>query len=276
MKPCWIAGPWAGSARGRRLAAVLQGEVIDTVPKDAGVCILAGQDYQEGGTEDRARWLTWCARPGRTLLLIPPFALNVATEPKDWSVRSQLDLSPSSPQGILKWIAREVRYCIEGKLTELSALSSSSADGRMLIGSYRKHPHAGLFIITTLPLWSLSLLDHADALREWIEEVHALAGQEQPETSDRMDTAEPEPLKRIDFAVLLHLHCGSFDSPEHALEALEHSALFKVPVVQAKASMEKLMERGFVAAGQVSATGREALEASPYRAYAQALERDPA
>ena len=59
----------------------------------------------------------------------------------------------------------------------------------------RKHSNSGLFAVTTLPLWSLNLLDHAEVLVSWLSWFIDHAGVANSIAEEKTELAEYSPDK---------------------------------------------------------------------------------
>jgi hypothetical protein len=134
---------------------------------------------------------------------------------------------------------------------------------------YRRHPHAGLFAATCLPLWSLALLDAKTELREWLGDLLALAGKpvEEEEPASKVFALKPE-----HYALLLHLCSEEFSSDDEALKALPKSNLFRLPGSRARQYFTELEAQGLTKAGHLTKAGRTALAESSYEPFAFELE----
>ncbi|MGH2248828.1 hypothetical protein ACQ1Y8_15640, partial [Enterococcus faecalis] len=71
----------------------------------------------------------------------------------------------------------------------------------------RKHSNSGLFAVTTLPLWSLNLLDHTEVLVDWLNWFVDHAGVTTPVAEEKAELAAYLPDK-YDLVVLLLLDAG--------------------------------------------------------------------
>jgi hypothetical protein len=180
------------------------------------------------------------------------------------------------PQGLgdklPKRLAAEVRFELTGELQVPTQLGVQWKNGGIHTVHYRKHPHAGVFAITCLPLWSLVVLDHKDELRDWVAALELMAGEPAPaeETSRQQEAFEPN---KDHFAMMLHLCEGVFADRDEALAALIDSEIFVLPRPVAEARIAELEQAGLIADGQLTGKGRAKLFASPYAAYAEAIER---
>lgn len=265
----WLLGTLNSHARGKILSEVLATSAAHVLPAGSGVCIAFGSEFQDQEEEIRREWVRWCEPAGRTLLLVPPFAIGECATPTAWRIYRPQRAETDSAK-LAKLLAPEVRYGLAGQLQVATEIGGQWKSGGINTGYHRKHPHAGLFAITCLPLWSLTVLDHRVVLREWTEALHELAGTPSP-VEEAKATAMFHPSKDH-FAMMLHLCGGSFRNRDEAIETLADSPVLTMPETAARQCLDQLEAAGYSATGMLTPEGREILFASPYAAYAEALE----
>ena len=139
----------------------------------------------------------------------------------------------------------------------------------MHTGYHRRHPAAGIFVVTCLPLWSAALLGRQAVAKDWLGRLHELAGT--PAALDQAPEAGFTP-SADHWAVLLHLCAGRFSDREQALTALAASPLFSVPAERADTCLRELEAQRLAQDGGPTEAGRSQLAASPYAVYLEALE----
>ncbi|MFW8411947.1 hypothetical protein ACOIDN_28195, partial [Klebsiella pneumoniae] len=134
----------------------------------------------------------------------------------------------------------------------------------------RKHSNSGLLAFTTLPLWSLTLLDHSEILVRWLNWFVDHAGIAERIIEPNAPSTDYTPDKH-DLVVLLLLYAGSSMS----LQALsEHNAvklMFDVNSLDIVKRGEMLRQHDFIDEAGITATGKTCLQASQYWAYAPLL-----
>lgn len=260
----WLAGSLSNHRRSRILQSAVQAQAV-AQPPNAGVCLLFGTDFQAGSQQN---WYTWTQKPGRALLLIPPFKSGTCAIPAAWGI-SRRSTPPTSRDLLLSTLASEVQYELHGQLQVATQLGGTWDDQSICTAYYRKHPHAGIFAITCLPLWSLAVLDRAEELQNWLDKLYSLAGSP-VETSPLIDTAiqlQPE-----HYTVLLHLISGPFANESAALAALHNSSIFDIDTDRARVCLQEAQEYGLAMGGQLTESGRNILQSSPYQFYINSLE----
>jgi hypothetical protein len=261
-----LLGELGGHARGKALAQALGASPGD-LPVTGVALGFARQAQREG--DALAAWLRWCEQPGRLLVLVPPFERGPTSVPTTWEAR-QLEPLAGGESELGKLLASERQHELRGELVPLERVG-----GRMITGGWRRHPAAGLFVVTALPLWSLAVLDHKATAGAWLSGLYAQAGKPRtedlaPQTSAHRPGLEPGP---DDWAILLHLCSGPFESADAALLALARSSLFRLEPDHAREALARVCGAGFAAGGELTPPGEELLAASPYALQARTIRR---
>lgn len=254
----WLAGSLSNHRRSRILQSAVQAQAVSQ-PPDVGVCLLFGTDFQEGSQQN---WYTWTQKPGRALLLIPPFKSGSCVIPASWGI-SRRSTPPTSQVPLVSTLASEVQYELQGQLQ----VAGTWDDQSICTAYYRQHPHAGIFAITCLPLWSLAVLDRAEELQNWLDKLYSLAGS--PVEASPLETIQLQPEH---YTVLLHLISGPFANELAALAALHNSSIFAIDPDRARVCLQEAQEHGLAIGGQLTESGRNILQRSPYRVYINSLE----
>ena len=265
----WLCGSIAAHRRGRVLQEIAGALKADSFPASPGIGVIFASDFQEETSEWRAAWLRWSQTPGCVLLLVPPFSVGPCEDPLRWEALQFNEGKAGSETRLPSILATEVRHEIQGGLQPARELGGVWINYAVNTAFYRKHPNAGLFVVTALPIWSLTLLDHAEALTEWCAGLKAMAGtvslqQEQEESQFQ--------LHRNHYTVLLHLISGRFGSNDAALAALGTSPFLQLKAEEAAIRLNDLIHEGMAENGRLTEQGREALRRSHYEAFASELE----
>ena len=272
MVPCvWMSGTLAGQQRASVLRETLGAKAAEPRPEGHGMWIASGNDFQNADRNIRAEWLRWAEVPGRVFLLVPPLSVGECEEPFKWRVYRQPQIASGGTRGLAKLLAGEVKHEVAGAFQVPEELSGSWENGGINTALFRKHPHSGLFAITCLPIWSLTVLDQRDELLAWVESLYGLSGQ--PVAAQKQPEAPVEFRPNADhYAIMLHLCEGTYRGREEALATLAVSPVLAVPGGQADTRFQELEDAGLVAGGQLTDQGRSALFASPYACYAEQME----
>jgi hypothetical protein len=259
-----LLGELGRHARGKTLTAAA-GATQGKLP-ESGIAIAFGKEVQHS-PDQLTVWSSWADKPGRVIILVPPFLRGISSQPTPWEAR-RVDPLAGGLTELGRVLASERQHEIRGEL-----VPAERVGGQMVTGTWRRHPAAGLFVVTALPLWSLLTLDHRELLQEWLECLLADAGRT-VESDLELDATGfiPSP---VDWAMLLHLYAGSYRNPAEALDALNASEIFKVEEQTARASLCRLQEAGLSVDGGLSESGRIVLLTGPHATYARALEMVP-
>ncbi|MBL9106387.1 MAG: hypothetical protein JNL82_36025 [Myxococcales bacterium] len=257
-----LLGELGHHARGRTLVAAVDAASGDPPPH--GVALAFGKDAQQH-TDQLARWVDWAREPGCVLVLMPPFQRGSCDVPTPWEARRADPLAGGEGQ-LGRTLARERQYELRGDLVPIERVA-----GQVVTGAWRRHPTAGLVVITTLPLWSLLVLDHRAALRAWLEDLLVQAGVPRAVTEAPVPEAFQPSLD--DWTLLLHLCTGPYVDGRAALAALANSDVFRVDGPTAAAALARVQSAGWAKGGALTNEGRQALVASPYALHARDLSR---
>ena len=270
QSPVWLLGTLATHARGKVLIEAIDASAAHVLPPEYGLCMAFGSEFQEHDEESQREWVRWAEPAGRTLLLIPPFKMAEMTIPVPWRIYRPQQVEAEADR-LAKLLASEVRYELTGTLQIATDIGGQWKGGGINTGYYRKQPHAGLFAMTCLPLWSLMVLDHREVLRTWLRALHGLAGEPAPQRGTDEQSPAFRPSKDH-FAMLLHLCEQIFGSTDEAVAALADSPVLTMPAVAAQQCLQQLEEAELAVDGKLTEAGRAMLFDSPYAAYAEAME----
>ena len=264
----YLGGSLGTHARGRTLAASFGATACDTLPV-SGTLFVLGKEVQANSEKARA-WVEWTAEPGRVLVAVPPFWRKPCDIPAPWEARRTEPLA-GGETALGRLLARERRHEIRGQLLPLERTA-----GQVVTAGWRKHPAAGLVVITALPIWSLTALDHEPTCSSWLTELLDQAGTpvETAESGSDPPISAPQRIPTPDeWTFLLHLCTGPFDDDPDAVDALSTSPIQELASERAEVALRGLISLGLAEAGALTAAGERALHGGPYSAYADALRR---
>ncbi|MFC3034324.1 hypothetical protein ACFOEE_17600 [Pseudoalteromonas fenneropenaei] len=185
----------------------------------------------------------------------------------DWTFAAASLISEDS--GLTAVLASETNQAVVG--------FAGSADQRQHMAGdvvhtryVRKHSNSGLFAVTTLPLWSLNLLDHTEALVGWLNWFVDHAGVATPVAEEKAELAAYLPDK-YDLVVLLLLYAGHGKSLAALVDNDTVKLMFDVNSLDAINRSETLLLHGFINEAGLTESGKASLQASQYWAYAPLL-----
>lgn len=266
--------------RGRFLASLLGIAAADEQSwPDSGLVLATGEQVQLSAAS-RDAYPAWVRQPERAVLLVPPYKIGPVLPCLDWEIRlappgaGVSSLAPDSLDGLL---AGEISHLLLGR--DGSPLPSGTTRPDCPTRYWKAHANSGLIAATTLPLWSISLLDRADAVRAFLAGIAGRMGKtsnnpSQEEAAGR--TGErPVPVKLAPEDITILVCCHGF-ALQTAAELEDRLGRTPVPLLSLDRfhlpeSFQRLREAGMLGDQGVTTAGLELLDASPYRAYAEYL-----
>ena len=260
--------------RGRFLGTLLGLRPTAVQPASAdGLLLMSGEEVQ-ASSSDQAAWLQWSRQPGHALVLLPPYKEGPIVDALDWTVSLVQD-PPSAVQSapLAVALAAEVSFQISGADgTSDGSQGHLWASGRPNARFWKAHSNSGLVAATTLPIWSITLMDSAKLVQDWLSDLFSHVGKPAAPAahSDGNSVATPTPQ---DFAVMVCCHAYGVGSPDALLSALQRQPVqvmnlrgFDVPGIFGRLrAMALVDERG------LSPEGLELLKQSAFWGYAAQL-----
>jgi len=263
-----IIGKLAGNPRGKRLQKYLAAKLAVEPPEGTGWCFASGQDYQTRTPAEQRKWLAWAAQPGNAILLVPPFQTSVRNEPNHWEVAS-LEGPPGlddMAHRVLSLTQQEISASFTRGLAPTMNPLIEGGTRLQLSGLYRKHPAAGIFAATAVPIWSLALADHVPVLVDWLNEWARLVGR--PEDVEPVKPSIFEP-SQLHYSLMVYLASDNFPDRETAIQALEGNDTFDFRDDDIHSLLDEVTAAQWVSNATLTESGRRALMESPYRPYAE-------
>jgi len=263
--PIFLHGSLAKHRRGQILKEAISAKSITSLPDTGSVILEFGEAFQVAEQDERAQLFEWTRAPGHVLLLLPPFTKESCHFPVTWHA-TRSNKVPQGGEGLAKHLASEVSYQLTGKLQTPTFPGALWRDNSASVGVYRLHPSSGLFVVTTLPLWSLSVLDRPDDLIDWLCNLALLAGE-----SNTEEVNEVQPLTPEHYGFLVFLMSTSLREEEDVIDGIELSPIFRISEVRSRFLLKDLQDRAFVDGTVPTAEARELIMQSPYGHYVSAL-----
>ena len=263
-------GTLAEHRRQKILQQAVGAESARSLPDSSGLCLMFGSDFQAATVDAQKDWLAWTGSSGNCLLLVPPFGIGKTALPVEWEAVPVSGVKTEETTTLAKTLVSEVRYEIVGRLQTAKEVGGLWERHIVHTAYYRRHPHAGLLAVTALPVWSLGALERKDRLRKFLDDLYELAG-DAPTAAEIAEAENDFAPAPHHYTVLLHLLTGDFADAAHALDALETSEIFNLEREKAAATLAELNDAGYAGGGKITAKGREILEQSDYRIFAEEL-----
>jgi hypothetical protein len=267
--PVVLHGTLASHRRGRVLQEALAAEAASVLPEGRAVVMAFGESFQGADRAEQARLVEWTRASGHVLLLLPPFAPGVCEVPVTWRAE-RLQGAARGGEGLASLLSTEVTYRIDGKLQTLPMPGAMWSDLSVCLGINRLHPAAGLFAVTSLPLWSLTALDAADEVARWLDALSAFAGESRPSAPALKRSLTPD-----HFGMLVFLMSRSFMDEGEALAALQSSSIFRLHPARSRQLLTELRDLGHVDGATPTTEAAELVMKSPYACYVSALREVP-
>lgn len=243
------------------------------LPK-AGFVLMTGEQLQTS-QELQGECISWARQPECTLLLLPPYKEGPIFPALDWMI--ELSSSPlvNAQQASLENIlSGELSYQLQGMD---GACTTAVPVGDLCHTRYWKaHSNSGLIAATTLPLWSISLLDHADKVRVFLAELDKHTGKASvaaPKNKPQEETLRPE-----DVTVLVCCYGFDLATVERLSERLRGYAvpLLNLASFDLPESFNRLRRGGLLGENGLTEAGLAFLQASKYWPFAENLKGEVA
>jgi hypothetical protein len=261
-----------GHRRGRFLASILNVEEWSQDSRPAsGFVLVCGEAFQQAVDKEES-YLSWARQPGCCLLLLPPFKVGPLIDGLDWSISfSSTSQSVSDAHSLADVVAQEVMYQLNGS----DGSSESSAghywnDHSSHTRYWKAHTNSGLVAATVLPLWSISLMDHAVQVLSFLTWLSRQTGKvSSVKVADEVKPA----LVPEDNTVLVCCYGMKVFSVAALSETLNKNAvpLLDLNRFDLPASFERLRSLGYLDNHTLTNAGLAYLQSSPYWAFAEHL-----
>ena len=270
----YLAGLLARHRRSRILIQLLNAELAGDSLPEKGMCLMFGQEYQQAKEEKQKKLQKWCKRPGRTLLLIPPFQAGEVGEGVDWSISFSGDDLNAEKGSVAQMVAREVTFLLMSE----SPVFDGTLDHQWMDYSFntlfnKRHSGTGVFCATTLPLWSISLMDAEYELKKWLERLHEHAGKVSESNEDVEDKGIQDILEPQDYSVLACIYAWQTTTPAALTQTLSRQPfpLFSFDLDGLITSYNRLSEAGSLQSGTLTELGLTQLQGCPWWGHAQQM-----
>ena len=238
---------------------------MQELPDDRAILLAFGDGFQTMDLAEQSRLIEWTRTSGHLLLLVPPFAPAPCERPVPWCAE-RLDLRPRGGEGLAKVVAGEVAHRLTGSLQTPPICGATWSDLSVCTGIYRPHPASGLFAVTCLPIWSLTVLDAAREVEAWLASLAEFAGKTRASQAPELTPLEPD-----HYGFLVFLLSRPFESEEHALAGLRASSIFAFSAERGLSLLKDLRERGLVVGATPTPGAQELVMQSPYAPYVSAI-----
>jgi hypothetical protein len=271
----YLASKLFAHRRGRFLSSLLGAELFPEPSRpNSGMLLMIGEQFQGAG-ELQEGYLSWARQPGCALLLLPPYREGRLSEMLDWSIGfAGSSLAATQDLSLPAIVASEVVYVLKGiDGSSESEMGHLWSDHALNTRYWKAHVNSGLVAATTLPLWSISTLDHADVTREWLDGLYRQTGKVSPLVEGPNQEETPCQLTPHDYTVLVCCYGLDVTTPEALSECMRLSV---VPIVNLESfdsvpSFDRLKHLGLLDGSGLTPEGLNQLKSSKYWVFAEHL-----
>lgn len=258
--------------RGRFLASLLGIEAAPGVElPSSGMLLMIGETFQAGGELQTAR-LAWARQPGCALLLLPPYQAGPILPTLDWVIDyASAPPAVSASDSLAGLLGQEMIYRLQGRDGSVETTQGEQGIQMCHTRYWKSHANSGLLAVTTLPLWSISLLNHTLSVRAFLDDIGRHVGR--VSSSAARSTPVETVLEPRDMTVMVC--CYGFNVVS-AASLSERLGAYAVPLLNLAefdlpASIARLREHGFIDDQAMTEAGLAYLSASKFWAFAENL-----
>lgn len=239
-----------------------------------GFVLMTGEALQ-ASKESLEECAAWIRQPGCSLLLLPPYQEGSIFDFLDWVIELAPSNSLAAKQGSLtSLLAGELTYKLrgmDGAFTEDVPPGKQTCHTRY----WKAHSNSGLIAATTLPLWSISLLDQATLVHDFLTNIERHCGLPSVSTKEtkpqEVDAIRPE-----DVTVLVCSYGFNVATAEDLLSRLK---VYAVPLLNLASfdlpeSMARLRNAGLINDNGLTEQGLALLMGCKYWAFAEILRNE--
>jgi len=260
--------------RGRFLTSLLATEApIETLLPQSGLVLLTGEQFQTS-PDQQTEYITWARQPGRTLLLLPPYKEGRIFAWLDWTIElSSAPFGAAASAPLERILSAEVGYRLHG-IDGSNAASTHHCEHACHTRYWKAHSNSGVVAATTLPLWSISLLDHAEIATAFLIEIAGYAGKASSPTPANLQ--KPDTLLPQDNTVLVCCYGLGVTTASELAEGMRSNAipLLRLEAFDLPKSIERLRRAELVDDQGITEAGLAFLKASKYWPFAENLKRE--
>jgi hypothetical protein len=243
------------------------------LPK-TGFALMTGEALQ-ASRETQEECAAWIRQPGCSLLLLPPYQEGGVIHFLDWVVELAPSKLPAAKQAsLMSMLAGEMTYNLRG--TDGSCAEDMSQGELTWHTLYWKaHSNSGLLAATTLPIWSISLLDQGALVNDFLANIERHCGL--PSISEKkIKPQENDVIRPEDVTVLVCSYGFNVATAEGLLSKLKTNAvpLLNLASFDLPESMVRLRNAGLMHDNGLTEQGLAHLMGCKYWAFAESLRNE--
>lgn len=261
----------SGVSKGRILKRLIKPEIAGQTLPVSGLLLISAKELN---TDNINVYVDWSQQAGCALLILEPYKqlmelCKQTTFELDWTLEYPEHTFCENGEFDFQILQSEI-------LQSLNGHKGSYEQGKHHIGDLvhtryiRKHSNSGVFAITTLPIWSVSLLDEANHVKAWLNWFIDHCGTKSIEAHAH-EVVESYTLNKLDYTVLLLVHILPDYSSGDIGRKVENLGIFDLDLLDLINRYEILVKENFIANKNLTLKGIEALKDSYIWNYVEPL-----
>lgn len=261
----------SGVSKGRILKRLIKPEIAGQTLPVFGLLLISAKELN---TDNINVYVDWSQQAGCALLILEPYKqlmelCKLTTFELDWTLEYPEHTFCENGEFDFQILQSEI-------LQSLNGHNGSYEQGKHHIGDLvhtryiRKHSNSGVFAITTLPIWSVSLLDEANHVKAWLNWFIDHCGTKSIEAHAH-EVVESYPLNKLDYTVLLLVYILPDYSSGDIGRKVENLGIFDLDLLDLINRYEILVKENFIANKNLTLKGIEALKDSYIWNYIEPL-----
>lgn len=261
----------SGVSNGRILNRLIKPEIAGPTLPISGLLLISAKELH---TDNINVYVDWSQQAGCALLILEPHEpfmelCKQTTLGLDWTLAYH-------EHTLCVHKAFDFQIIYSEILQSLSGYDGSYEQMKHHIGDLvhtryiRKHSNSGVFAITTLPLWSVSLIDESNQVKAWLNWFLDHCGKKSIE-AHAPEFIESYTLNKLDYTVLLLVHLLPQYSAGEIGKKVETLGVFDLNQLDLLNRYEILEKEKFITSKNLTLKGGTALKDSYIWNYAEPL-----
>lgn len=258
--------------RGRFLTSLLGiSQSVEQGLPQTGFVLMTGELVQ-ASPDLQQECAAWVRQPGCSLLLLPPYQEGSIFHFLDWVIELASSIPVAEQPSLESILEGELSYRLHG-MDGACAEDMPSGELASHTRYWKAHSNSGLLAATTLPLWSISLLDQAALVHDFLDKIERHCGL--PSVSAE-ETKPQDAIRAEDVTVLVCSYGFNVATAEGLLSRLKTYAvpLLNLDNFDLPGSIVRLRNAGLINDFGLTEQGLAYLMGSNYWAFAETLRKE--
>ena len=261
----------SGVSKGRILKRLIKPEIAGQTLPVFGLLLISAKELN---TDNIHVYVEWSQQAGCVLLILEPHEqfmelCKQTTLGLDWTLAYHEHILCQHEACDFQILHSEILQSISGYNGSYEQTKHHIGD--LIHTRYiRKHSNSGVFAVTTLPLWSISLLDQKNQVKAWLNWFLDHCGTKSIEAHAH-EVVESYTLNKLDYTVLLLVHILPDYSSGDIGRKVENLGIFDLDLLDLINRYEILVKENFIANKNLTLKGIEALKDSYIWNYVEPL-----